>query len=75
MYFREFYIEWLKPTHMSSQFFKLLKVLFFIKSFDDVLVFLGFTIYLVIFVLKDFSEDAFSESSNDAILISKFFGL
>ena len=75
MYFREFYIEWLKPTRMSSQFFKILKVLFFIKFFDDVLIFWGFTIYLVLLILKDFSEEAFSESSNDATLISKCFGL
>ena len=75
MYFREFYLEWLKPTHMSSQFFKMLEVRFFIKSFDDVLYFWGLTIYLVLLILKDFSEEAFSESSKDATLISKCFGL
>ena len=73
MYFREFYNEWLKPTHMSSQFFKKLEVRFFIKIFDDVFYFSGFTIYFVLLIFKDFSEDAFSESSNDATLISKCF--
>ena len=68
-------LEWLKPTHVSYQFFEIFEACFLFKSFDDVLNFGDFAIFLVIPILGDFTEESFLESSNGATLISEYFRL